>query len=231
MSWVQQHMNLGTDPRSILNELVPERGTHIPQNVDNVTLWKVFLFASQIVSKCIYVMRWILYVDHHQLYESAPKEATATAHQLDTRCGPSAQDQEKDHRLDWCWGELFWNTTILAHAWNALIESTGVGFVRHPRLSESRRHLCPTGRRLPRPSWSSSHVRHPLFPSRPATLLQIRSRAVARTVHPLEMPQVRLLINRCPAVGETSSYKLNSTLLVLHRINLVTTFFLKSIGI
>jgi len=48
MSWVQQHMNLGTDPRSILNELVPERGTHIPQNVDNVTLWKIIInFMSQ----------------------------------------------------------------------------------------------------------------------------------------------------------------------------------------
>jgi len=40
MSWVQRHMLLGTDPRSILTELVPDRD-QIPQNLDDVTLWKV----------------------------------------------------------------------------------------------------------------------------------------------------------------------------------------------
>ena len=40
MSWVQQQMLQGTNPRSILTELVPDEA-QIPQHLDDVTLWKV----------------------------------------------------------------------------------------------------------------------------------------------------------------------------------------------
>jgi hypothetical protein len=40
MSWVQQQMLLGTNPRTILNELVPN-DAQIPTHLDDVTLWKV----------------------------------------------------------------------------------------------------------------------------------------------------------------------------------------------
>jgi len=40
MSWVQQQMMQGTNPRSILTELVPD-ATQIPSHLDDVTLWKV----------------------------------------------------------------------------------------------------------------------------------------------------------------------------------------------
>ena len=41
MSWVQQQMMQGTNPRSILTELVPDEA-QIPQHLDDVTLWKVY---------------------------------------------------------------------------------------------------------------------------------------------------------------------------------------------
>ena len=40
MSWVQQQMMLGVNPRSILSELVPN-DAQIPSHLDDVTLWKV----------------------------------------------------------------------------------------------------------------------------------------------------------------------------------------------
>lgn len=40
MSWVQQQMMLGTNPRSILGELVPNEA-QIPTHLDDVMLWKV----------------------------------------------------------------------------------------------------------------------------------------------------------------------------------------------
>ena len=43
MSWVQQQMLSGTDPRSILADLVPNQA-QIPQHLDDVTLWKVTVF-------------------------------------------------------------------------------------------------------------------------------------------------------------------------------------------
>lgn len=44
MTWVQQQMVLGTNPRSILNELVPNEA-QIPNHLDDVTLWKVCFFS------------------------------------------------------------------------------------------------------------------------------------------------------------------------------------------
>ena len=40
MTWVQQQMMQGTNPRSILTELVPDEA-QIPSHLDDVTLWKV----------------------------------------------------------------------------------------------------------------------------------------------------------------------------------------------
>lgn len=40
MSWVQQQMMLGVNPRSILSEIVPN-DAQIPSHLDDVTLWKV----------------------------------------------------------------------------------------------------------------------------------------------------------------------------------------------
>ncbi|XP_046631296.1 NAD-dependent protein deacetylase sirtuin-1-like [Daphnia pulicaria] len=42
MSWVQQQMLLGTNPRTILNELVPN-DAQIPTHLDDVTLWKIIV--------------------------------------------------------------------------------------------------------------------------------------------------------------------------------------------
>jgi len=42
MSWVQQQMMQGTNPRSILTELVPDEA-QIPQHLDDVTLWKIIV--------------------------------------------------------------------------------------------------------------------------------------------------------------------------------------------
>jgi len=42
MSWVQQQMLQGTNPRSILTELVPDEA-QIPQHLDDVTLWKIIV--------------------------------------------------------------------------------------------------------------------------------------------------------------------------------------------
>nr|QSL97062.1 sirtuin 2 [Simocephalus vetulus] len=42
MTWVQQQMVLGTNPRSILNELVPNEA-QIPTHLDDVTLWKIIV--------------------------------------------------------------------------------------------------------------------------------------------------------------------------------------------
>lgn len=44
MTWVQQQMVLGTNPRSILNELVPTEA-QIPTHLDDVTLWKVIVIS------------------------------------------------------------------------------------------------------------------------------------------------------------------------------------------
>ena len=41
MTWVQQQMMMGANPRSILTELVPNEA-QIPSHLDDVTLWKVF---------------------------------------------------------------------------------------------------------------------------------------------------------------------------------------------
>lgn len=40
MTWVHQQMTQGTNPRSILSELVPD-DAQIPNHLDDVTLWKV----------------------------------------------------------------------------------------------------------------------------------------------------------------------------------------------
>lgn len=40
MTWVQQQMMMGANPRTILTELVPNEAT-IPSHLDDVTLWKV----------------------------------------------------------------------------------------------------------------------------------------------------------------------------------------------
>jgi len=42
MSWVQQQMMSGTNPRSILTELVPDEA-QIPPHLDDVTLWKIIV--------------------------------------------------------------------------------------------------------------------------------------------------------------------------------------------
>ena len=40
MTWVQQQMMMGANPRTILTELVPN-DAQIPSHLDDVTLWKV----------------------------------------------------------------------------------------------------------------------------------------------------------------------------------------------
>ncbi|KAJ4443964.1 hypothetical protein ANN_05753 [Periplaneta americana] len=42
MSWVQRQMIIGTNPRSLLNQLVTD-GTQIPQQMDDLTLWKIIV--------------------------------------------------------------------------------------------------------------------------------------------------------------------------------------------
>ena len=41
MTWVQQQMMMGANPRVILTELVPN-DAQIPSHLDDVTLWKVY---------------------------------------------------------------------------------------------------------------------------------------------------------------------------------------------
>ncbi|XP_021936542.1 NAD-dependent protein deacetylase sirtuin-1 isoform X2 [Zootermopsis nevadensis] len=42
MSWVQRQMIIGVNPRSLLNQLVTD-GTQIPQQMDDLTLWKIIM--------------------------------------------------------------------------------------------------------------------------------------------------------------------------------------------
>lgn len=42
MSWVQRQMIIGVNPRSLLNQLVTD-GTQIPQQIDDLTLWKIIM--------------------------------------------------------------------------------------------------------------------------------------------------------------------------------------------
>ncbi|XP_053211746.1 NAD-dependent protein deacetylase sirtuin-1-like [Panonychus citri] len=43
MQWLQQQMILGTDPRNVLREVLPEALEHLPPRVDNLILWKILL--------------------------------------------------------------------------------------------------------------------------------------------------------------------------------------------
>ena len=45
MTWVQQQLMLGTDPRSVLTELVQDE-TQIPQHLDDVTRGRYFLYSD-----------------------------------------------------------------------------------------------------------------------------------------------------------------------------------------
>lgn len=42
MSWVQRQMIIGVNPRSLLSQLVTD-GTQIPQQIDDLTLWKIIM--------------------------------------------------------------------------------------------------------------------------------------------------------------------------------------------
>jgi hypothetical protein len=42
VSWVQRQMIIGVNPRSLLNQLVTD-GTQIPQQLDDLTLWKIIM--------------------------------------------------------------------------------------------------------------------------------------------------------------------------------------------
>lgn len=42
VSWVQRQMIIGVNPRSLLNQLVTD-GTQIPQQIDDLTLWKIIM--------------------------------------------------------------------------------------------------------------------------------------------------------------------------------------------
>lgn len=42
VSWVQRQMITGVNPRSLLNQLVTD-GTQIPQQIDDLTLWKIIM--------------------------------------------------------------------------------------------------------------------------------------------------------------------------------------------
>ena len=43
MQWIQQQVLLGTDPRSVLREVLPEALEHLPPRVDNLILWKILI--------------------------------------------------------------------------------------------------------------------------------------------------------------------------------------------
>ena len=42
MAWVHRHIEAGTDPRELLQKMVPSE-TVIPEDLDNMTLWRIIL--------------------------------------------------------------------------------------------------------------------------------------------------------------------------------------------
>jgi len=42
MVWVYRQMSLGSDPRTVLQAIVPQE-TDIPDDLDNLTLWKIII--------------------------------------------------------------------------------------------------------------------------------------------------------------------------------------------